>query len=74
MAQKGVLLDDPEDPAQPSSGPKTATMWRVGVMPFLSPAGRGNFSRPQIRFIYTAAFRDDVAKAFYPTDDVFHLR
>ena len=73
-AQRGVVSPDPEDDAAPPSGPKTATVWRFGVVPFLSPAGRGSFSRPQIRFIYAAAFRDDIAKAFYPVDDVFNIR
>ncbi len=73
-AQHGVVSPDAEDPAAPPSGPKTATVWRFGVVPFLSPAGRGSFSRPQFRVIYAAAVRDDVAKAFYPQDDVFSIR
>ncbi len=74
MAQRGVVAPDPEDPTLPPSGPKTATVWRFGVMPFLSPAGRGSFSRPQIRVIYAAALRDEVARQFYPQDDAFSLR
>jgi maltoporin len=74
MAQHGVVSDDPDDPAAPPEGPRTASMWRLGVVPFLSPAGRGNFSRPQFRFIYAASFRDDVARQLYAEDDVFGLR
>jgi hypothetical protein len=72
--QRGVVSPDPEDPVAPPSGPKTATVWRLGFVPFLSPAGRGSFSRPQFRFIYVAAFRDDIAKQFYPQDHVFGIR
>ncbi len=43
-------------------------------MPFLSPAGRGDFSRPQIRFTYVLTARDKNARALYPDDDVFHRR
>ncbi len=74
MTQRGIVSADPADAAAPPSGPRTASMWRIGVMPFLSPAGRGSFSRPQFRFIYAAAVRDDVARALYAEDDVFALR
>jgi len=78
--QRGVLA--PADAAaagmSPSaataSGPLSARVFRFGVIPFLSPAGRGNYSRPQIRLIYVVTARNQGAKALYPQDDVFSLR
>jgi hypothetical protein len=67
VGEDGALTPDPK-------GPLTARLWRVGVIPFLSPAGRGNYSRPQIRFVYTVTFRNQAAKSLYPLDDVFSLR
>jgi maltoporin len=77
QAQKrGVLLPPtaPDGSAQVPNGPLTAHVYRVGVMPFLSPAGRGDYSRPQIRVIWSMAVRDDAAKALYPQDDPFSMR
>jgi hypothetical protein len=54
--------------------PVVAHVGRFGVMPFLSPAGRGTFKRPIIYFAYVATFRDQAARALYPVDDVFNLR
>jgi len=78
-SQRGVLwgaqLPTGElDPADAPTGPHTGRLFRVGFVPFLSPAGRGNFSRPQLRFIWALTFRDEASKAFYPQDDVFGLR
>ncbi|MEZ4308036.1 MAG: carbohydrate porin [Polyangiaceae bacterium] len=56
------------------TGFASGTMWRFGVIPFLSPAGRGDFVRPHIRLIYVVSVRDDGAKALYPKDDVFGIR
>jgi len=78
-AQRGVLWG----PQQPSgevdtsvapTGPHTGRLFRLGFVPFLSPAGRGDFSRPQLRAIWALTFRDEASKAFYPQDDVFGLR
>ena len=55
-------------------GPLSGHLFRFGLVPFISPAGRGDYSRPQIRFIWAVTARDDAARAFYPTDDVFGLR
>ncbi|NUO52235.1 MAG: hypothetical protein HOV80_25560 [Polyangiaceae bacterium] len=74
MAQRGVITADPEDPSAAPEGPFIASLWRVGLMPFISPAGRGNFSRPHIRAIYNVAFRDESAKLLYPVDDGFRTR
>ncbi|MFV8753177.1 carbohydrate porin [Nannocystaceae bacterium ST9] len=69
--QRGVLADLDAD-ATPA--PLYASMWRMGVMPFVSVAGRGAYARPHIRLMYMATLRDDGARALYPVDDVFHVR
>lgn len=78
MQQRGVLsaADAAADPSGPAatSGPLGARLFRFGVIPFLSPAGRGNYSRPQFRLIYLLTSRNQGAKALYPQDDVFRLR
>jgi maltoporin len=78
QAQQRAVLAPPEEGATGSAaqpqGPLKAHVWRVGVIPFLSPAGRGDYSRPQIRLIYTLAARNKAAKSLYPQDDVFSLR
>ncbi|APR85311.1 Hypothetical protein A7982_10660 [Minicystis rosea] len=76
--QRGVLAPATADAmgVTPStgSGPLGARVFRFGVIPFLSPAGRGNYSRPQIRLIYVVTSRNQGAKALYPQDDVFSIR
>jgi len=57
-----------------ASGPFTASLFRLGVIPFISAAGRGDYSRPQFRLIYVATFRGEKARMLYPQDDVFSLR
>ena len=39
-----------------------------------SPAGRGDYSRPQFRLIYCVTFRNAGAKSLYPVDDVYSIR
>jgi maltoporin len=51
-----------------------AGLFRMGFIPFLSPAGKGSYSRPQIRLIYLLTHRDAGARALYAKDDVFSLR
>ncbi len=51
--------------------PRTGSAWRFAVIPFVSPAGRGNFTRPHIRAIYAATIRDDGALRLYAPDDPF---
>ncbi|MFI5299460.1 MAG: carbohydrate porin [Polyangiales bacterium] len=48
--------------------------WRFGLIPFLSPAGRGSFTRPHFRVIYALTLRDDGARALYAPDDIFAKR
>ncbi len=54
--------------------PLEAQLWRFGVIPFLSPAGRGDFKRPQLRLIWAVTRRNDDARALYPQDDPFAIR
>lgn len=65
--QHGIL-----DPA--TEKPLTGSLWRFGVMPFLSPAGRGTYKRPHLRAVWVMTARDDGAKKLYPVDDVFARR
>ncbi len=75
IAQRGVqaVLGDETGLGTPE-GPLTGGLVRFGLVPFLSPAGRGDYSRPQFRLIYEVTLRDEGARALYPKDDVFGLR
>ena len=57
-----------------NSQPLVASMWRFGLMPYFSPAGRGSYKRPQLRLIYAATIRNDGTKELYPKEDVFNQR
>ena len=67
--RRGVLVGTGE-----SQRPQFGQLGRIGVVPFLTPAGRGNYARPHIRAIYVLSIRDDGARRLYPVDDVFALR
>jgi maltoporin len=54
--------------------PLHARLWRFGVIPYLSPAGRGVFRRPQLRLIWAVTQRNDAARSLYPDDDPFARR
>ncbi len=71
VQQRGVLAPTGDGGAL---APLVAKMPRVGVIPFLSPAGRGSYSRPVIWLVYSAGFRDAAARALYPVDDPFATR
>jgi hypothetical protein len=78
MQQRGVLTPPDATTTTPGttpqpSGPLMASVFRFGVIPFLSVAGRGDYSRPQLRLIYVVSARNEGAKALYPQDDVFHI-
>ena len=45
------------------------TAWKLGVMPFISPFGRGTYTRPQIRLIYSLTARDARSRSLYPVGD-----
>jgi hypothetical protein len=74
--QRGLVTQAAPAAGQPAttSGPFSANLWRFAVMPFLSPAGRGDYSRPQFRVIYALTARSAGANALYPVDDVYAQR
>jgi maltoporin len=73
--QRGVVtLSKEAGQTAVSTGPLSANLVRFGVIPFLSPAGRGDYSRPHFRLIYTVTLRNQGARSLYPLDDVFSLR
>lgn len=69
--RRGVLVDPDRDG---DAVPQFGQMGRFGIVPFLSPGGRGNFARPHIRLIYLASVRDQGARRLYAEHDVFSLR
>lgn len=66
MAQRGVIYQDPNVTDEAPTGPALASVFRIGIIPFISPAGRGDFSRPHIRLLYNLSVRDDTARLLYP--------
>lgn len=68
--QRGVL----EEAAPGVFKPVMATLGRVGLVPFITPGGRGGFQRPHIRLIYLLTMRDASARSLYAADDVFARR
>jgi hypothetical protein len=68
--RRGVLLPQSDNSAIPQFG----QMGRVGIVPFLTPAGRGSYARPHIRLIYLLSLRDEGARRLYAQHDVFGLR
>jgi len=68
--RRGILVE------QGNGGlrPQFAQVGRLGLVPFLTPAGPGNYARPHIRLIYMLTMRDDGARRLYAKDDVFALR
>jgi maltoporin len=67
--QRRIAIVRPGD-----DGPLTASVTKLGVMPYFSPSGKGSFKRPQIRLLYVASFRDSGARGLYPAEDVFNQR
>jgi maltoporin len=57
-----------------TSAPLKGSLARFGVVPFLSPAGRGSYLRPQLRMIWLFTRRDEGARSFYASDDIFARR
>ncbi|WP_044986000.1 carbohydrate porin [Sorangium cellulosum] len=78
QAQRRGRVPPPADPAAPGAHPgashHSASLVRFGLVPFLNAAGKGDFKRPQLRFIWLMTRRDEGAKALYPQDDVFSKR
>jgi maltoporin len=79
IQQRGVLTVPGQEaggvpPPGAPEGPTMGQVTRFGLVPFFSPAGRGSFSRPQLRLIYVVSLRNEAARSFYAQDDVFNLR
>lgn len=68
--RRGVLIGQGDGGYKP----QFAQLGRLGLVPFLTPAGRGNYARPHIRLIYLATVRDAGARRLYASEDVFALR
>ncbi len=58
------------DPAT-GQGAVTGTVGRLGVIPFVSPGGRGSYTRPHLQLLYIATARDAGARRLYAPDDPF---
>ncbi len=52
-----------------TGSPEAGNIFKLGIMPFVSPFGRGAYTRPHIRLIYSLTVRDDGARALYPALD-----
>ncbi|WP_438043980.1 carbohydrate porin [Sorangium sp. So ce128] len=78
QAQRRGRVPPPAEPAAPgahaAASHHSASLVRFGLVPFLNAAGKGDFKRPQFRFIWLVTRRDEGAKALYPQDDVFSQR
>ena len=48
-----------------TGSPEGGGIFKFGLMPFLSPFGRGTYTRPQIRLMYVVTARDDGARSLY---------
>jgi hypothetical protein len=44
-------------------------VFKLGLMPFVTPFGRGTYTRPQIRLLYVLTGRDDGARRLYNDAD-----
>lgn len=49
--------------------PEGGSIYKLGIMPFVSPFGRGTYTRPQIRLLYVLTGRDAGARALYNDAD-----
>ena len=52
-----------------TGNPVEGSAWKLGVIPFFSPYGRGTYTRPHLRVIYSVTTRDEGARALYADDD-----
>jgi hypothetical protein len=64
-----IALQDAE-----ADGTLSASVAKIGFIPYFSPFGRGSFKRPQIRLLYNASFRDAGARSLYAVEDPFFQR
>lgn len=58
---------DPET----GNGAVQGSLFRAGVVPFVSPGGRGSYTRPHLQLIYLATVRDAGARRLYAPGDPF---
>ena len=68
--RRGVPVQQDDGSFKPVFG----QMGRFAVIPFLTPGGRGNFTRPHIWFAYMLSLRDAGARRLYPEHDIFAIR
>ena len=52
----------------------SASVAKLGILPYFSPAGRGSYKRPQFRLIYNVSARNPGTKSLYAAEDVFAQR
>ena len=52
-----------------TGNPEGGGVFKLGIMPFVSPFGRGSYTRPHIRLVYVLTARDDGARRLYPDLD-----
>lgn len=48
---------------------RVPAVWRVSVLPMITPMGWGSYQRPMIYGVYTATFRNQAAQDSYPVED-----
>lgn len=48
---------------------KGGKVYKAALIPFISPFGRGNYTRPHIRAIYAFTRRNNDARRLYPVED-----
>ena len=58
------------DPAT-GNGALAGSVLRFAAMPFVTPGGRGSYTRPHLQIIYAASLRDGGAQRLYAPDDPF---
>lgn len=68
--QRGVTWETAPGVFKPVLG----TVGRAGVLPFITPGGRGHFQRPHLYLMYVFTARDGGARSLYASDDVFARR
>ncbi len=68
--QRGVTFESAPGVFKPVLG----TVGRAGIIPFVTPGGRGHFQRPHIYLMYVFTARDSAARSLYASDDVYARR
>jgi len=58
---------DPET----GDGAVRGSLFRAGIVPFVSPGGRGSYTRPHLQLVYLATVRDAGARRLYAPGDPF---